>query len=74
MKWNRLTILVLAAAAAGCAVPTKVISTSSRTVAVQSFKGMQDAQNVANAECSKAGRTARWASGDGPTYIYDCVQ
>lgn len=58
---------------AGCAnLQTKVTSTSPRTVVVQSFKGMQEAQNAANIECAKYGRTARWAAGD-INYIFDCV-
>lgn len=58
----------------GCAasVQTKLLSTSPRTVAVQSFKGMADAQKVADGECAKHGRFARWSSGD-LQYIFDCV-
>ena len=59
---------------AGCGgVPTRVLSTSERTVAIGSLKGMQDAQNTANVECARYGRTARWIGGVMPEYIYDCV-
>lgn len=53
-------------------LPTKVTSTSPRTVVVQSFKGMQAAQTMANEECGKYGRLARWISGD-VNYVFDCV-
>ncbi|WP_294767264.1 hypothetical protein [uncultured Rhodoferax sp.] len=58
---------------AACGATSKVTSTSPRTVSVQSFKGMQDAQNLADKECAKYNRFARWNSGD-IDYIFDCVQ
>lgn len=71
MKLTVLIALCLALAACG-GLQTKVTSTSPRTVVVQSFKGMQDAQNLANVECAKYGRYARWTAGD-LEYIFDCV-
>lgn len=66
-------IALLCAMLAACGTTSKVTSTSARTVSVQSFKGMQDAQNLADKECGKYGRFARWNSGD-IDYIFDCVQ
>lgn len=71
MKTVSLAICVVMS---GCvALQTKVTSTSPRTVVVQSFKGMQEAQTSANAECAKYDRTARWAAGKDSSYIFDCV-
>lgn len=66
--------LGVALALGGCAatMQTKVVSASPRTVAVESFKGMGDAQKTADGECAKFGRLARWVSGD-ITYIFDCT-
>lgn len=58
---------------AGCGATTKVMSSSPRTVSVQSFRGLAEAQKLADAECAKYGRLARWVSGD-INYIFDCVQ
>lgn len=69
----RKVLLLLPLVLLGCAAAqTAVTSSSPRTVAVRSFKGMQDAQNAADAECKKHGRLARWVSGD-IEYIFDCV-
>lgn len=68
-----LAALLFALGVTACGgLKTKVTSTSPRTVVVQSFKGMQDAQTVADAECKKYGRLARWTAGD-LDYIFDCV-
>lgn len=57
----------------GCgATFPKVNSSSPRTVSVTAFKGLGEAQKLADAECAKYGRLARWVSGD-VTYIFDCV-
>lgn len=59
---------------AGCnATATKVVSSSPRTVGVQSFKGLGEAQKAADLECAKHNRYARWVSGD-LNYVFDCVQ
>lgn len=55
----------------GTAFP-KVNSSSPRTVSVTAFKGLGEAQKLADSECAKYGRLARWVSGD-VTYIFDCV-
>lgn len=69
----KTTLAILCAAVlAGCGAPVKLMSTSPRTVQVQSFKGMAPAQAMADAECKKHGRMARWVSGD-INYIFDCV-
>ena len=72
MKLLTSTLIILGLTACG-GLQTKVTSTSPRTVVVQSFKGMQDAQNFANAECAKYGLLARWTAGD-IDYIFDCVK
>jgi len=66
--------IALALTLAGCASTnqTRVVSSSARTVSVLSFKGMAEAQKMADTECQKHGRLARWVSGD-VTYIFDCV-
>lgn len=56
----------------GCGAPVKLMSSSPRTVQVQSFKGMAPAQKMADEECAKYGRLARWLSGD-INYVFDCV-
>lgn len=71
MKLVSVIAVSLSLAACG-GLPTKVISTSPRTVVVQSFKGMQAAQTMANDECAKHGRFARWISGD-VNYVFDCI-
>lgn len=71
----KTAVVILAAALiAGCASNnyTRVVSSSPRTVSILSFKGMGEAQKMADAECSKHNRFARWVSGD-VTYIFDCV-
>jgi outer membrane murein-binding lipoprotein Lpp len=68
-----LAIALTCILVAGCGTTSKVTSSSARTVSVQSFKGMQDAQNLADKECAKTGRYARWVSGD-LDYIFDCIQ
>lgn len=66
-------LLLVCVLIAGCGnLQPKVISTSERTVAVQSFDGMSSAQKLADAECSKNSRFARWISGK-VTYIFDCI-
>ena len=70
---KKIILLACIVVLAGCAVPTKVVSSSPRTVAVQSFKGMQEAQASADAECGKYNRLARWAAGTSPNFIFDCV-
>lgn len=57
---------------AGCGTQPKVLSSSPRTVSVRSFKGMAEAQKVADAECAKHSRYARWTAGN-TDYIFDCV-
>ena len=69
---GRLLAAVLAVLVAGCAFPTKVLSSSPRTVVVQALK-VSDAQAMADAECKKHGRLARWASGDSVEFFFDCV-
>ena len=65
--------LAVAIALAGCgSLKPKVTSSSARTVAVQSFDGLGSAQKLADAECAKYNRFARWVSGD-LNYIFDCV-
>jgi hypothetical protein len=64
--------IVLLVAGCGAALQTKVTSSSPRTVSVQSFDGMADAQKFADAECAKYGRFGRWVKGD-LDYIFDCV-
>ena len=69
-----LAILATCMALTACnATATKVLSSSPRTVAIQSFKGMSDAQKLADAECARHGRFARWISGD-LNYVFDCIQ
>lgn len=68
-----LFVVVLAAIfLSGCNVAPKVNSSSPRTVSVTAFKGLGEAQKLADAECAKHGRLARWVSGE-VTYIFDCV-
>ena len=69
----KLAMVIAAVLLVGCGAPVKLLSTSPRTVAVQSFKGMQPAQDLADLECKKYGRLARWVSGD-LEYVFDCVQ
>lgn len=59
----------------GCAaaMATKVVSNSPRSVVIQSFKGMADAQSAANTACAQHDRFARWASGKEVSYFFDCV-
>jgi hypothetical protein len=64
--------IICALLLAGCGAPVKLMSSSPRTVQVQSFKGMAPAQAMADAECGKHGRMARWVSGD-INYVFDCV-
>jgi hypothetical protein len=64
--------IVLAVAGCGTTLQTEVTSSSPRTVSVQSFIGMADAQKFADVECAKYGRFGRWVKGD-VTYIFDCV-
>ncbi len=71
MKLIALISICLALVACG-GLKTKVTSTSPRTVVIQSFNGMQEAQNMANVECAKYGRMARWTAGE-LDYIFDCV-
>lgn len=75
MKLTVTIFLLLGLVACGSVV-TKVTSSSPRTVAVQSVNGLQDAQNLANVECAKYSRFARWKS-NGDTWldhIFDCVE
>lgn len=71
-------ITLTAAALAGCAhVPmTSLVSTSPRTVVIQSFEGVGGAQKMASTECQKYGREARYSSTVPGTieYVFDCVQ
>lgn len=58
----------------GCA--TKVVSSSERTVMIQgTLKDAASAQVLADAECKKYGRLARYYEArPGHLLIYDCVQ
>lgn len=70
----RVIALLMVALVAGCAgaMKTKIVSSSPRTVSVESFNGMADAIQLAETECLKYGLHARWVSGK-VTYIFDCV-
>lgn len=70
---TKIILAMAVLALAGCANQTRVASSSQRSVSVVSFKGMQPAQDMADAECAKHGRLARWVSGE-VTYIFDCVK
>lgn len=76
---TKIYLTTLAAAAlAGCGhVPmTSLVSTSPRTVVVQSFDGVGGAQKMASSECQKHGREARYSSTIPGTieYVFDCIQ
>ena len=75
---KKLSFLAVSFVLAGCAhVPNvSVVSTSPRTVVIQSFTGIADAQTMAGAECKKNGRDARYSSTLPGTisYVFDCIQ
>lgn len=76
---TKIYLLTFAAAAlTGCASSpnTSLVSTSPRTVVVQSFDGVGGAQKMATAECQKHGRDARYAATMPGTiqYVFDCIQ
>ncbi len=78
MKINIYLLTFSAAVLTGCAhVPTtSLVSTSPRTVVVQSFAGVGGAQKMASSECQKHGREARYSSTIPGTiqYVFDCIQ
>ncbi len=63
----------LAGCAGSAALKPKIVSSSSRTVVVRAFEGIAMAQNLADAECAKYSRAARWASGKEVDFYFDCV-
>jgi hypothetical protein len=66
-------VLVSVVLLAACANPLKVTSSSERSVVVQALKA-SDAQNLANSECQRYGRSAR-LNGMLPgtiQYVFDC--
>lgn len=66
--------LILAAVVSGCALQPKVVSTTPRSVQV--FAGnLADAMPLAQAECARHGRHAKWARGDDTDsdFVFDCV-
>lgn len=74
-----MRVLIVAAMSAvvlaGCGV--KVLSTSARSVVIRGGTAyVQEAQNMADAECGKNGRQARLirkADINSPDYLFDCV-
>lgn len=71
----RLLLLVVVLGLAGCAA--KVLSANDRSVTVAaSIREVGAAQQLADAECAKAGRKARLVGTPtytAPVWIYDCV-
>jgi hypothetical protein len=68
--------LVVASSLSGCA--PRVISSSDRTVVVESFnKNYPESQKLADAECKKYGLSARMAGRPDHVhseFVYDCVR
>lgn len=61
----------------GCGgIPPKVKSSSPRSVVVLAFRGVGEAQKLADVECRRHGRYARLfgSNVDGPDYVFDCVE
>ena len=73
IRFVGVAVVVLMLSACAGALATKVTSSSPRSVVVQSFKGIGDAQLVANSACEQHGRFARWVSGKEVNYFFDCV-
>lgn len=65
---------MLAAVLSGCAIQPKVVSTTPRAVQIRAGN-LADAMPMAQAECTRHGRHAKWASGDdtGSDFVFDCV-
>ena len=78
MKTKNYLLIFSALALTGCGhVPmTSLVSTSPRTVVVQSFNGVGGAQKMATTECQKHGREARYSSTIPGTiqHVFDCIQ
>lgn len=72
---KRVLLICGVAFISGCASP-KVISSSERTVMIQgTLKDAAGAQAMADNECKKYGRLARYYEArPGHLLIYDCVQ
>ena len=75
MKKLSLFALILVLSACAGTVKTTIVSTSPRSVVIQSFVGVGDAQKFATVECGKHGREARYASTLPGTiqYAFDCI-
>ena len=75
---KKISFLAASLALTGCAHSpnVSVVSTSPRTVVIQSFTGIAGAQAMAIDECKKHGRDARYSSTLPGTvsYVFDCVQ
>ncbi len=73
-----ITTIASSLAIAGCAhIPNvSVVSTSPRTVVIQSFIDFSGTQALASKECQKYGREARYSATIPGTieYVFDCVQ
>ena len=81
MKLITITLLAAAVSFTGCArmkkaAEAKVLVSNPRSVVIQSFDGVEDAQQYADAECKKHGRFARVQVSAKPTvkYVFDCVE
>jgi len=75
MKTSFIFALVLVLSGCASTIKTTIVSTSPRSVVIQSFVGVGDAQNFATNECKKHGREARYASTLPGTiqYAFDCI-
>lgn len=74
---KKISFFAVSLALTACAnVPNvSVVSTSPRSVVIQSFTGIAGAMAMADSECKKHGRDARY-SGTLPgtiQYVFDCI-
>lgn len=73
---TKFLVLAVAAVLSGCAIPAKVISSSQRSVVVQArIQDVGQAQSLADAECRRVNRSARFAmKATDNQFAFDCVQ
>lgn len=75
-KTYLLLLTVFTLGGCGNLLKTSVVSTSPRTVVIQSFGDFGEVQKMASSECRKYGHEARYTptTPDTVEYVFDCVQ
>lgn len=73
LRWSAIFLGAMVSLIAACStMPEEKVKVTDKGVSVSGADSLGEAQMVAEEECAKRGKVARWASGDA-VYVFECV-